>query len=345
MLTKQEIQLLHKTITTSARPLVFFDDDADGLASYLLIQDTNAEAHGIRAARGPQLTHHFIGFVRRTHPDTVLIIDKPLVDEEFFRQVTTPTLWLDHHDPQAYQQHKQHAHIQYLNPASNDSEDHRPTSYWIQQALQGPIWIAAAGVTADWDSSLLDAFRKEYPKLAPKTNDIQEALYDSKLGDIIRILNFCMKGSTQEIDECIQALTHIKTPQELLNATSTHAKHVQKHVKPILKEYHKQLEQASQGESKQGVYTYVFEDIQTSLVTNVANELNTKIEEDILIIGRDDGTRINFSMRSTHTPLNKMLEEALAHVEGYGGGHENACGGSIRKDHWQEFLRHIQENN
>jgi single-stranded DNA-specific DHH superfamily exonuclease len=343
MLTAQEIETLKKTITQSSRPLIFFDDDADGLCSYLLARKANIDAHGLRAARGPQVTHHFIGFVTRHQPDQVIILDKPLVSEEFTQQVTTPTLWLDHHDPQAYEIHKHRSHLTYLNPAVHDTDDHRPTSFWVYQAVQGPLWIATVGITSDWDTSLLEEFRKKYPDLAPKTNEMHDALYNSKLGEIIRMFNFCLKGTTRQINDCVEALTHIKDPNELLDASTPAGNHVHRHVKPILQEYTKQFSAAQNGTSTDGVYVYVFNDVDTSLVTNVANEMLTKIQDDILIIGRQEKERVNFSMRSSNKPLPEILEQALLHVDGYGGGHEFACGGSIAQRDWETFVKHIRQ--
>lgn len=338
MLEAEQLEYLRKVICESARPLVFFDDDADGLTSYLLVRNANSDAKGLRAARGPELTHHFIGFVRRESPDQVLILDKPMVSEEFLEQVTTPTLWLDHHDPQGFTQHKSYGHLTYLNPLLQDSTDNRPTSYWVQQALNGPLWLATAGTVSDWDTSYIEAFREKYPELAPETNHVHDALYNSKLGEIIRILNFCLKGTTRQIDECVEALTHIKEPQELLEGKTHAANHIQRHVKPILDEYHKQFQAAQQGENKNGVYVYVFDSVDTSLVTNVANEMLTKTETEVLIIGRKEKDRVNFSMRSKTEPINTRLEKALAQVDGYGGGHEHACGGSVRETDWQRFI-------
>ncbi|MFT4250712.1 MAG: DHH family phosphoesterase [Candidatus Woesearchaeota archaeon] len=345
MLREEELTKLKETITKTSRPIVFFDDDADGLVSYLLVKQANTEAIGYRAARGPELTHHFIGFVNKHSPDAVLILDKPLLSEEFVQAVKTPTLWLDHHDKEAYKNLQQYQHLTYINPSVNEEKDHRPTSYWVYEATKGPLWLAAAGAISDWDETLIQELRAQHPELLQEAQTIPEILYTTPLGEIIRVLNFCLKGSTQEIATCVEALTKIQTPQELLENTSKASKHIHKHVQPILQEYKKQLSQASKETINKGVYTYVFDNLNTSLVTNVANELHTTTQAKILIIGRKDKTNITFSMRSENTHLPEILSKALTHVRGYGGGHSNACGGSIHEDDWKTFITYIQENH
>ena len=38
-------------------------------------------------------------------------------------------------------------------------------------------------------------------------------------------------------------------------------------------------------------------------------------------------------------PIRGALEKTLVGVEGYGGGHENACGAVIKEDSWNKFLK------
>ena len=343
-LKKTSIQAIRKQLQQAARPLIFFDDDADGLCSFLLAYTLNSEAKPLRAAMGPELKLAFSRYVTEHQPDHIFVLDKPRADPQFFEEVRTPTTWIDHHDPTAQEPNTwPYNHLDYYNPALNDKEDTRPVSYWMREITQGPLWIAATGCTSDWDASLLDELRAEHPELLPATNDLQEILFNSPLGQIIQTLNFSLKGSTSAINKNLRALTKITTPQELLTPTTPASKHIHKHVKPLRAEYERQLAQALNNEVQEGVLVHIYENLQQSFVADVANELLNKSEAEIIIVGRSDGERINLSMRSHNTQLPPLLEEALKHAEGYGGGHENACGGSIVARDLEAFLKAIKQ--
>jgi len=47
------------------------------------------------------------------------------------------------------------------------------------------------------------------------------------------------------------------------------------------------------------------------------------------------------SIRSK-TPIRGALEKALEGIEGYGGGHENACGAVIKEEYWKQFLKNFK---
>ena len=49
------------------------------------------------------------------------------------------------------------------------------------------------------------------------------------------------------------------------------------------------------------------------------------------------------SLRSSKINLRKILEKALINVEGYGGGHEFACGANVKKRDFDVFLDQINE--
>ncbi len=344
-LEEQAITDIRKRVQQAARPLVFFDDDADGLSSFLLTYQLNPNAIPLRAAMGPELKTDFIRYVDEHQPDLILVLDKPRANPEFFEEVRTPTIWIDHHDPTTQEPHTwPYNQLNYYNPLLSDEEDDRPVSYWMQQITTGPLWLAAVGVTSDWSNELLPALREAHPELLPATNDIQEVLFNSPLGDIIQVLNFSLKGRTRDINKNLKALTKIQEPQELLQASTKASKQIHKHTKPLIKEYKNQLSQALQTPITDGLLVHVFRHVQQSFVADVANELLMRTEAEVIIVARSDDKRVNMSMRSHEKELPPLLEEALAHVEGYGGGHSNACGGSIVARDWPRFLEIIKEN-
>ena len=50
------------------------------------------------------------------------------------------------------------------------------------------------------------------------------------------------------------------------------------------------------------------------------------------------------SIRSAGTNVREALEKSLEGLNGFGGGHDNACGAGINKDQYEEFIRKFNEN-
>ncbi len=340
-ITEDELQDFAQRIRQASRPLIYYDDDADGLASYLLVHHANRDAIGVRCGRGPEVDAEFARKIHENQPDLVVILDKPRVSDEFFTSYNTPTLWLDHHDPTAY---KKRGHVTYLNPRVHNDHDNRPTSYWVWLALGGPVWIAGVGTTADWHDSLLVDVRRAHPELLGRVRGIKGALYRSPLGELVRIFNFSLKGATKHIRGCVNTLKKIEHPKELLTGNTPRGRFILKHVKPILVEYEEQLRQAQQTRSRKGVFVHIFSAHKNSLVAEVANELLVRRRTPLIIVGRRTGGEIKFSMRSHTRDLPPIVEKALQGVEGYGGGHRDACGGSVSERDWKRFIAQVRKH-
>ncbi len=326
---------LRETLSSANGILVYYDDDADGLASFLLVKHAFPEAIGIRAARGPELGEEFLRYEQTYKPSIILILDKPAVSDAFFEGTKTPIIWIDHHsgeDPQR-------STVTYINHCKEGRDE--PTSYWIYKEIGGPLWLAAAGCISDWHSCLLAELQQNQSDLAPQTVQITDALYHAPIGKIIRILNFSMKGTSKDIRQTVHALARIRDPQELLQPTTFEAKTVYKHTKKLIETYEKQLQQASQARIEEGILVHYFKHEQQSFVADIANELLATSEAEIIIIARGDERRTNISLRSKEKVLPDAVQQALSGLDGYGGGHDVACGASIHTEDWEIFLHRL----
>ena len=56
------------------------------------------------------------------------------------------------------------------------------------------------------------------------------------------------------------------------------------------------------------------------------------------MICREKGDEYKCSIRSSKINLKPIVEKSLIGLEGYGGGHEQACGLNIKKHHFDEFM-------
>jgi single-stranded DNA-specific DHH superfamily exonuclease len=81
-----------------------------------------------------------------------------------------------------------------------------------------------------------------------------------------------------------------------------------------------------------------------SFTGDLSNELLYRFPDKIILVGRKKGEDVRMSLRSKNILLPGILEKSLSGLEGYGGGHEHACGASIKETDFKEFIERIKNN-
>ena len=75
MLTKKQYLQIKEELDNCKNPLFFFDDDPDGLASFLLLYRYLREGHGIIVKTHPKLTDKFVPKIEEYSADKVFVLD------------------------------------------------------------------------------------------------------------------------------------------------------------------------------------------------------------------------------------------------------------------------------
>lgn len=337
-LTNEEIEYVRKEFNNSSNPLIFFDDDPDGLASFLLFYRSKHEGHGVIIKSTPELGVDFAKKVEEYSPDLVIILDKPMVSQDFIDACKgVKIIWIDHHAPQ------RRYNIKYFNPRIHDDKDNRPTSYWAYKIMGEDLWIAMAGIVGDWalpDDVTLE-FKERYPELLKEEVTLpQEALFNSYIGKLSRIFSFLLKGKTSEISRAIKILTRIDSTDEILHQTSSRGKLLYKKYKEMEDEYQKLLTSVDTTDPK--LIFFIYEESKISFTADLSNELLYKYPERMIIIGREKGDEVKLSFRSSKLALPPLLEKAIVGINGYAGGHTHACGGCIKKTDFPKFIENLK---
>src|SRR3989338_2337023 len=143
-LSKEQIIQLKEHLDSCKNPLFFFDDDSDGLCSFLQLYRYKKEGKGIIVKTTPKLGNIFVKKVQEYQPDKIFILDIALVEQDFLDEVKVPVIWIDHHGP--FERHN----VSYFNPRVSNLEDNYPTSFLCYQAVEQEMWIAALGCVSDW---------------------------------------------------------------------------------------------------------------------------------------------------------------------------------------------------
>jgi len=338
MLNPTQINLIQEQLKNTKNPLFFFDDDPDGLCSFLILYNMNKEGHGIMVKSQPFLDQRYLPKVKEYLPDTIFILDMPLVSQEFIDGAKLPIFWLDHHS--LVNRDKVH----YFNPRAIKSDIYLPTTYMAYQISQNPqdLWLAVVGCISDYHlPDFLAEFSLKYPDLVEKNNNIESILYQTTLGKLVRLFSFILKGTTSEVNKCIKILTRISSPYEILKQETSSGKYLYKKFEKIEQRYLPLLAEAQKIKTKKPVLVFVYTEKDWSFTAELSAELLNNNPDKVIIVARNKSGEMKCSLRSRQLPISAVLEKALVGIEGYGGGHEKACGANIKETDWNQFLENF----
>ncbi|MBT3865872.1 DHH family phosphoesterase [Candidatus Woesearchaeota archaeon] len=337
MLTDTQIMEIRGFLEKAENPLYLFDDDPDGLTSYLLLKKKYKKGHGTCVKSSPRSSVVYSASYRKHKPDLVVILDKPNISQEILDEFNVPVVWIDHH------QLVERDGVNYYNPMAGDSPDNRPTSYWAYRVVEENEWVALVGIIGDWHVPEKDIVEKfGYPELLGDAKTPPELMFDAEFGKFIKIFSFIMKGSNESMDECINGLEIINDPMEILERKNEVGKLIYDKYERINREYEICLKDALSQEDE-GVYVYTYVEDKNSFTGNLSNELLHRLKSEVIIIGREKDGDFRLSLRSKGKPIRMVLQKALEEVEGYGGGHDMACGASVKVQDFSKFIEIIKK--
>jgi len=323
------------------RPLFFFHNDPDGLCSFLLLYRTIKQGKGVILKTSAEMGVQFVKHVNNYQPDKIFILDKPLVSQDFIDKVKQKIIWIDHHPP------VKRYNITYINPRLINPKINLPCSYLCynisKEVSKNDLWIAMVGCIGDWVMpDFAQEFMKKYPSLVNiKTKNPGKILFETKLGKLVKIFSFILKGKTKQAMACVKILTRIQDPYEILEGKTSRAKFILKHFNKINEEYEKLLEKAKE-KAKGNILLYIYKGDKISLNSDLSNELLHLFPEKIIVVGREKNNEIKISIRSSKHILPEIIKKALQGCDGYGGGHEHAVGVNIKKRDFKKFFKNFK---
>ncbi len=336
--SEEEVTHFRKLVVQAKKALVFFDDDGDGLTSFTMLYHVLHESKGVPVKTGPEVTEFFLRKVEEYNPDTIFILDKPKVSQDFIDKVTVPIVWLDHHGVQE----PQGEHVHYFNPRKRDDSDARPTSYWTYHFI-GRVedsWIGAIGVVADWHTP--DFFDDcNFQGFLPEYKEFKDLYLSETIGQLVLLLTFIQKGTIKDSLQAIRIFTRIEHPDEILKQTTSRGKFLWKRYLRFLRPYERLKKKALRQADESELIHFIYEH-EISFTKELSNELLLRTEKSVLV-GRKSEGEIKLSIRSTKTPVVHALHTALEGLEGHGGGHDYACGAMIKEEDWELFLERFTQ--
>jgi single-stranded DNA-specific DHH superfamily exonuclease len=338
MLSETELKEIKGLLEKSQNPLFFFDNDVDGLCSYLLLQRYLGRGRGIPIRSFPDLNKTYVRKIDELNADTVFILDKPKVSEEFIDEVSgknIPIVWIDHHeagtDPRIIKK------VHYFNsfPLSE------PVTYICYKISGKDEWLAMVGCIGDvFKPGFAGKFAGEFPELYNNSLSAFDSLFLTEIGKVARILNFALKDTTTNVVKMMKFLSQAKNIYDILEENKL-TRQIHNRFNQLKKSYDKLMTRAEEqiSSSKLIFFTYSGE---MSISSEIANGLYFKHKDKFIVVAYRGPDKVNVSIRGKNAK--KITEKLISEIEGAtGGGHEEATGAQIPSDKFEDFKQKVEE--
>lgn len=344
MLTKKQVNEIKEHLEKAQNPVFFFDNDQDGLCSFLLLQRYIGRGKGVPIKSFPDLIPEYFRKVKELKADYVFILDKPVVSEAFFlevEKVNLPVVWIDHHmiDKESVPKF-----VNYYNPLLNRKKSNEPVTALCYQITKRKedIWIAVIGCISDrFVPDFYHDFLKKYPDLAIKSDKAFDIFYKSQIGKISRIFSFGLKDRTTNVINMLRFLIKVRDPREILEENSKTSL-LHKRFSQIDSKYNRLLNKAMAIGKKAGKFLFFQYGGDLSISGELANELNYSFPEKTTVVAYLKGANVNISMRGKK--IRDIFLKAIEGLEGAtGGGHENAVGGRVKMEDIEKFRENLEK--
>ncbi len=338
MLSRDQVKAVQQRLDEVTRRLYFFDNDVDGLASFLLLNSQWPAIDFQCLLSGPSDEELYFTKLQETGFQLAVILDRPMVSERVI-QALEQVLWIDHHPPvTAYG-------AQYVNPRKENGNI--PTACLAQALLPNtnPQTLLLSALGAAWDYYLPSHFtklREQFPSLIDTNSTNLDIIhFDSQFGYLLRLLTFLLTGKKSEIHSNIERLRRIEDIRTVFTDTS-----LQQHYQEKERKYEQLITQAQEEALAMNdallVFTYAAHDSYTGYLANHLRYLFGKT----VVVAKTfpDSNRYTMSIRATDDiDLHTVLPKAFDGLRGDYGGHEHACGAHIAKAEFDTCINRLQE--
>ena len=352
MLTQKQVEEIKEHLSKAQNPLFFFDNDQDGLCSFLLLRRYIGRGKGVAIKSFPGLGLNYFRKVEELNPDYIFILDKPEVSDEFFKeveQINLPVVWIDHHDVEV----KIPKFVNYYNPLFNRKKTNEPVTALCYQVTsrKEDLWLAVVGCISDkFVPEFYSEFQKYYPdltldskfKIKPGiSSSAFDIFYKSQIGKIAKLLGFGLKDSITNVVRMIKFLIAVETPYEVLEeGKKNHLMH--KKFSEINTRYNKLLNKALEEEKDSGRLLFFKYGGESSMSGSLSNELSHLFPKKFIVIAYLLGEKANISARGKN--IKTAILKALKGLDlASGGGHEDAVGARIKAEDLEKFRKKLFE--
>ncbi|MFT4326363.1 MAG: DHHA1 domain-containing protein, partial [Candidatus Woesearchaeota archaeon] len=255
--------------------------------------------------------------------------------DEFIKRISCDVILIDHHQPQTITQ----KNVYYYNPEVEGKQ--KPTTAICYEIVNQNSWIAMTGTTGDWhyDKKIAKDFQKDFPDyIDAKLTKAPDILFTTKIGELVKIIAFNLKGKITEVKKSIKVFTRIESPDEILDKKTPAGTFIYKKYKKMNVLYEELKKEVLAQKNETLFLEHISTNQQVSFSSELSNEILYLCPEKVIIIGRTSGGNTKGSVRTAlDIDLRPAIEESTQGI-GYGGGHDKACGFCVEDEHFHIFL-------
>lgn len=346
MLTEKQVSEIREHLGKAQNPLFFFDNDPDGLCSFLLLRRYIERGKGVAIKGSASMSEDYFRKVNELNPDYIFILDKPLVSKEFFdevEKVNLPVVWIDHHKINL---ELVPDFVNYYNPVFNKNPTEEPVtalSYQVANKKEDS-WIGVVGCIADkFVPDFYPEFRKQFPELSIDSDDAFDIYYNSRVGEVAKMFSFGLMDRTTNVVNMLKFLSEVKGPYDVIEENSKN-KNLHERFNELYGKYKTligkaELKANSPESEKMIFFTYGGE---TGMSADISNRLSYLFPGRYIAVGRISEGKISFSIRGKN--VREILLKTLEDIPGgTGGGHNDAVGTRIPEKDLKVFEKRFRE--
>jgi single-stranded DNA-specific DHH superfamily exonuclease len=343
MLDEKQIKELKQHLEKAQNPIFFFDNDPDGLCSFLILRRYLGRGKGVAIKSFPELDAGYFRKIQELNADYIFILDKPIVSKNFLKEVeehNIPLVWVDHHDIQT----EIPDFVNYFNPYIHKEKSNEPVTYWCYKATEKKedLWLAVIGCISDkFVPDFYKDFEKENKEFSISYKTAFDIFYKSQIGKIAQIFSFALKDRTTNVVNMLRFLMKVKSPYDILEENQKNFT-MHSRYNYINQKYQKLLKKAEIIGKKSDKILFFQYGGDLSISADLSNELNYKFPKKVIVVVYISGVKANISIRGKK--IRDLVLKSIENLENAtGGGHEDAVGAQVRIEDLEVFRRNLEK--
>lgn len=333
----KDIDSLKEHLERAQNPVFFYDNDCDGLCSFILLRRFLGRGKGVAIRTNPEIDDGYARKVQEFNADYVFVLDKPFLGQKFLDEIAkshVPVVWVDHHDVVKPEYSYENLFIYNFN---------EPVTSFVYKMTKRKedLWIAIMGCIADhYLPDFTEDFISGYKELwAKNINEPFDAYYKTEIGLLARALNFGLKDRTSHVVYLQNFLINAESPKDILLELETGSSFGKKY-REIKKKYDELVSRAKNHIGDKVVFFKYGGSL--SISSDVANELSYLYPKKYIIVAYDKGAISNLSLRGKN--VREIFERVIVKFEGAsGGGHKDAIGARLRTEDLERFKNEFEK--
>ena len=341
MIRQTQLQEIRDWLEMSQNPLFFFDNDVDGLCSFLILRRVIDRGRGVAIKSFPDLKEQYLRKVDELNPDAIFILDKAELSKEFAEAVEQrgiPMIWIDHHETKTSKE------IIEKTSYYNSFPTAEPTTYIAQKIFnrQEDMWLAMIGCIGDvYMPDFAEEFAKQSPELFNANITAFDAYHATEIGKMAKMLNFGLMDSITNVVRLIKYLFKATNAYDILEENK-YTKQFHKRYAQLNEFYNKQINKAEKiFDDKSPVLFFTYSG-EISMSSEISNKLYYNHKDKLVVVAFKRPEKVNISIRGKNALT--ITKQVIENIEGAtGGGHKEATGAMIPIDDFEKFKKNIEQ--